>query len=176
MVTPLPLCTAYSSTWSIHLQKNFFLYVQPESLLAQVEAIPSSPIATYVGKEADFHLTTASLCVFVESGKVSPWADQTIPVPSVVLRDKSCAPDPSPALLPFSERTPGPQCLSSSERPESERSTEDAALSKGLKGCWFNMHDWVIVELYNAGMYCPAFDCQMCYLQNKVANNMWKAV
>jgi len=37
-----------------------FPNIQPESPLAQLEAIPSSPIASYVGEEAEPHLTTAS--------------------------------------------------------------------------------------------------------------------
>jgi len=47
----------------------------------QFEAIPSSPIASYVGEKADLHLLTASLQVVVESDKVTPeppllWAEQ----------------------------------------------------------------------------------------------------
>ena len=38
----------------------------------QHEAIPSSPISSYAGTEADSHLTTTSLWVVVESNKVSP--------------------------------------------------------------------------------------------------------
>ena len=38
----------------------------------QLEAIPPSPITSYVGEEANSHLTTASLQVVVESNKVSP--------------------------------------------------------------------------------------------------------
>ena len=37
-----------------------FSNVQPESPLAQLEAILSSPIASYVGQEADTHLSTTS--------------------------------------------------------------------------------------------------------------------
>ena len=42
----------------------------PESLLVQLEAIPSSPISSYMGEEANPHLTTLQLAV--ESDKVSP--------------------------------------------------------------------------------------------------------
>ncbi len=38
----------------------------------QLEAIPSSPITSYVRKEADPHLTTTSLQVAVEGNNVSP--------------------------------------------------------------------------------------------------------
>jgi len=46
--------------------------VQPEPSLAQLEAIPSSPITGYVREEADPQLTTASLQVVRESNDVSP--------------------------------------------------------------------------------------------------------
>jgi len=39
--------------------------------MAQLEAIPSIPIASYMGEEADFHFTTTSLQVIVEGNKVS---------------------------------------------------------------------------------------------------------
>jgi len=58
-------------------------------------------------------LTTTSLQVVVESNKVSPEShllQTVIPVPSAAPY-KSCAPGASPASLPFSEHTPGPQCL-----------------------------------------------------------------
>jgi len=45
--------------------------VQPESPLVQLEAMPSSPIASYMGEQADSHPTTTSLHVIVESDKVS---------------------------------------------------------------------------------------------------------
>ena len=54
------------------LSEKFFPNIQPESPLAQLEAIPPSPIASYMGEEADPHLTTASLQVVVENNKVSP--------------------------------------------------------------------------------------------------------
>ena len=38
----------------------------------QLEAIPSSAIASYVGEEADPHFVTASFQAAVESNKVSP--------------------------------------------------------------------------------------------------------
>ena len=49
-----------------------FPNVQPESFLAQLEAIPSSPIASHTREEADPQLTTTSLQVVIESNKVSP--------------------------------------------------------------------------------------------------------
>ena len=52
-------------------EKKYFL-IQPEFHLAQLEAVPYSPIAIYMGKEAESHLTTASLQVVVESDEVSP--------------------------------------------------------------------------------------------------------
>ncbi|KAK4810817.1 hypothetical protein QYF61_008789 [Mycteria americana] len=41
-------------------------------LLAQLEAISSRPIASYLGEETDTHLSTTSFQVAVESDKVSP--------------------------------------------------------------------------------------------------------
>ena len=93
-------------------RKAVFPNVQPESPLAQLEAIPSSPIASYMREEADPYLITASLQAVVESNKVSPEPppDKTIPAPSATPH-KTCAPHSSPAPLPFSEHAPGPQCL-----------------------------------------------------------------
>ena len=45
--------------------------IQPESPLTQLEAISSSPIASYAGDEANTHLTTTSLQVVVESNEGS---------------------------------------------------------------------------------------------------------
>jgi len=53
-----------------------------------------------------------------------------IPTPSA-RPPTACAPDPSPAPLPFSEHTPGPQYLSCSEGPKTEHSNHNAA-SPGL--------------------------------------------
>ena len=52
------------------LREEAFLNVQSKSPLAQLEAIPSSPIASYMGEEANPHLITTSLQVVVESDKV----------------------------------------------------------------------------------------------------------
>ena len=49
-----------------------FPNVQPEPSLAQLEAIPSSPITSHMREEADHLLTTTSLQVVIESNKVSP--------------------------------------------------------------------------------------------------------
>ena len=57
---------------SDHSFGELFPNVQPESPLAQLQAIPSSPIHSYMGEEADTYLTTASLQVVVDSEKVSP--------------------------------------------------------------------------------------------------------
>ena len=46
--------------------------VQHEFPLAQFEVIPSSPITSIMGEEADTQLTTTSLQVVIESDKVSP--------------------------------------------------------------------------------------------------------
>jgi len=48
-----------------------FPNVQPESSLAQLEVIPSSPITGYTREEAAPQLTTTSLQVVIESNKVS---------------------------------------------------------------------------------------------------------
>ena len=52
--------------------EEVLLNIQPESPMLQLEAIPSSPIASYVGEEADPHLSTISLQIVIESDKVSP--------------------------------------------------------------------------------------------------------
>jgi len=49
-----------------------FPNVQPGSSLAQLEAIPSSPITSHTREEADPQPTTTSLQVVIESNKVSP--------------------------------------------------------------------------------------------------------
>ena len=54
------------------LREEVFPNIQPESPLVQLKAIPSSPIASYVGEEAGPHLTSTSLQVVVESDKVFP--------------------------------------------------------------------------------------------------------
>ena len=46
--------------------------MQPESPLAQLEVIPSSPVPSYTGEETESHLITTSLEVVVESDKVTP--------------------------------------------------------------------------------------------------------
>ena len=51
--------------------EEIFPDIQPESLLAQLKAIPSNPITVSVGEEADPNLTTTSFQVVVESDKVS---------------------------------------------------------------------------------------------------------
>ena len=45
---------------------------QPEPPLAQLEAVPSSSITSYVGEEADPRLATTSFQVVVECYKASP--------------------------------------------------------------------------------------------------------
>ena len=52
MVTPLPPWAAHSNTSPLSLRGNF-LYIQPDPPLAQLEAITSCPITSYVGEEAD---------------------------------------------------------------------------------------------------------------------------
>jgi len=49
-----------------------FPNVQPESSLAQLEAIPTSPITSYRREESDPQLTTTSLQVVTDSSKVFP--------------------------------------------------------------------------------------------------------
>ena len=49
---------------------EIFPYILPELHLAQLEAIPSCPIASYVGEQADTQHTTASFQVAVEIYKV----------------------------------------------------------------------------------------------------------
>jgi len=65
MVTPPPPIPMPDSSL-----RKAFPNIQLESPLAQLVAVPSSPIASYVREEADSHLTTASLQAVVESGKI----------------------------------------------------------------------------------------------------------
>jgi len=55
-----------------------FPNVQPESSLAQLEAIPSSPTTSHPREEADPQLTTTSLQIVIESNKVSPEPPQIL--------------------------------------------------------------------------------------------------
>jgi len=52
--------------------EEIFPSIQPEHPLVQLEAIPSRSITSYVGEEANHHLTTNSLQVVIESNKVTP--------------------------------------------------------------------------------------------------------
>ena len=54
------------------LAEEIVCNIQPESPLAQLKAIPFSPVASYMAEEADSHLSLASFQVAVESDKVSP--------------------------------------------------------------------------------------------------------
>ncbi|KAK4810666.1 hypothetical protein QYF61_007466 [Mycteria americana] len=49
-----------------------FPNIQSKPPLAQLEAISSRPITSYLGEETDTHLSTTSFQVVVESNKVSP--------------------------------------------------------------------------------------------------------
>ena len=51
--------------------EEMFPKIQPEPLLVSLEAIPSSPITSYVGEEVDLHLVTTFFQV-AESDRVSP--------------------------------------------------------------------------------------------------------
>ena len=52
--------------------REVFPNVQPESPLVQLAPIPSSPITSYTGEEADFPITTISFQRIVHSDEVSP--------------------------------------------------------------------------------------------------------
>jgi len=54
------------------LGEEVFPNVHPESPLEQHSAIPSSPLTSYMGEEADAQLTTVSFQVVVESINVTP--------------------------------------------------------------------------------------------------------
>ena len=64
--------TAVGSLFQPVLGEELFPNVQPESPLAQLEAIPSSPITITQEKKLTPHLTTTSLQIVVESNSVSP--------------------------------------------------------------------------------------------------------
>ncbi|KAK4815671.1 hypothetical protein QYF61_005417 [Mycteria americana] len=61
---------AAGSVFSVEEVK--FPNIQAKSPLVQLEAISSHPMACYLGKETDSHLSTTSFQVAVESDKVSP--------------------------------------------------------------------------------------------------------
>jgi len=52
--------------------EGIFLNIQPESPQKQCEALPTCPISSYLGEEADAHLAAASFQTVGESSKVSP--------------------------------------------------------------------------------------------------------
>jgi len=120
------------------LKEEFFPNIQPEPPLAQLEAIPSCPVASYMGEEANPHLTTTSFQGIVESSKFSsepPLLQTKQPVPSATPPKTHETPGASPASLPSSGHIPEPQCLSSIEGPKTEHSTRGAAsqeLSTGV--------------------------------------------
>ena len=58
-VTPPPPWAAHPSVWPL-LCRHVFPNVQPASLLPQLEAVPSSPIPSYMGDEANSHLASTS--------------------------------------------------------------------------------------------------------------------
>ncbi|PKU37700.1 hypothetical protein llap_11996 [Limosa lapponica baueri] len=94
--------------------EEIFHNIPSKPPLAQFQAISSCPIACYLGKETNLHLSTTSSQVVVESYKVSPQppflqAKQT-PVPSAAPH-KVCALDPSPALLLSFGHAAAPQYL-----------------------------------------------------------------
>ena len=53
------------------LSKEIFPTIQSKPPLTQLGAIPSYPIASYLGEETNTHLTTTSFQVAVESDKVA---------------------------------------------------------------------------------------------------------
>jgi len=91
--------------------------------------ITSCSITTYLGDKADPHLTTAYFQDITERNKVSP-------EPPLLQTEQSQLPQPLPknlcfsiltALLPFYRPAPGRQCLSCSEGPQIEHSTQCVA-------------------------------------------------
>jgi len=48
-------------------REEIFPNIQPEFPMAQLEAIPSTPFASYLGEEVNPHLTTTHFQVIVES-------------------------------------------------------------------------------------------------------------
>ena len=93
-----------------HSFREHFPNIQPEPPLVQLEAIPCSPITSYMGEEE-----------VVESDNICPepslFLEETIPVPSA-FPHKTYAPVLSPALLLFSGHIPGLQCLHCTEGPK----------------------------------------------------------
>jgi len=67
VVTQSPSWAAHSSSFG-----EVFPDILPEPPLVQLKAIPSHPVASYVGEEVSFHLPIASLQAVVESYNVAP--------------------------------------------------------------------------------------------------------
>ena len=82
-------------------REEIFANDQPEPPLAQLEAIPSCPIASYVGEEANPHFFQAAVKSLYESPP-----DWTITVPSATPHE-ACALDASPLCCPFLEMLQG---------------------------------------------------------------------
>lgn len=88
---------------------EIFFKIQSKTPLVQLEAISSCHIACLLGEETNPHLAIISFQGVVESDKGPSWAffspGWMPPAPSATSH-RACAPDPSPALLPFSGPTP----------------------------------------------------------------------
>jgi len=54
-----------------HFLREVFPNIQPEPPLVQLETVPSSSIASYVGEEIDPYITTTSLLGVVVSDKIT---------------------------------------------------------------------------------------------------------
>ena len=127
-----------------HSFKEILTIIQPEPPLVLLEAIPSHPITSYAGEEADPHLATTSFTVVAESDKASPEPplSQTKQpqFPQLLLIDLCSR--PLTASLPYSGHAPGPQCLSCSEGPKTEHNTRGAVPKLSTEGqslpcsCW----------------------------------------
>ena len=107
MASPPSPWAACSSAWSLLVRGNLSKHPTWTSLV-QLEAIIFHPITSYLGGVTDPHLATTSFQIVVESSKISPEPppDYTILAPSAIPR-RTCASDPSPASLSFSEHTKG---------------------------------------------------------------------
>lgn len=84
-----------------------FHSIQSKPPLLQPGGISSHPIICFQGKENDIHLFTTSFWIAVESNKVSSEPPSVIhPIFFSSAFHNTCAPEPSPALLFFSEHAP----------------------------------------------------------------------
>ena len=113
---------------SVSLREEIFPNIQPELPQVQLEATPSCPLTSYLGEEADLHLTTTFLKVvkllfgccreLLFSSQTVDSKQPSAPTHNLCVRSLS-------SFVALLWTHSGTQCLSCSERPK--YSTQDVA-------------------------------------------------